>query len=99
MSSGRKHGKTRSHMAFENASTNVAAAQMRNALTGLAETVKDPHQKKLFETEMDNFFSLFRRYLNDKAQGNAVDWDRINPLRRTRWLNTKTSTTPMLSSS
>ncbi|PKS06576.1 hypothetical protein jhhlp_007324 [Lomentospora prolificans] len=75
----RKHGKTRSHMAFENASTNVAAAQMRNALTSLAETVKDPHQKKLFETEMDNFFSLFRRYLNDKAQGNAVDWDRINP--------------------
>lgn len=25
-----------------------------------------------FETEMDNFFSLFRRYLNDKAQGNSV---------------------------
>lgn len=25
-----------------------------------------------FETEMDNFFALFRRYLNDKAQGNSV---------------------------
>lgn len=25
-----------------------------------------------FETEMDNFFSLFRRYLNEKAQGNSV---------------------------
>ncbi|KAG4220423.1 hypothetical protein PC116_g31098, partial [Phytophthora cactorum] len=58
--------------AFENASTNVAAAQMRNALTELAETVKDPEQKKLFETEMDNFFALFRRYLNDKAKGNSV---------------------------
>jgi UDP-N-acetylglucosamine pyrophosphorylase len=58
--------------AFENTSTNVAAAQMRNALTNLADTVKDPEQKKLFETEMDNFFSLFRRYLNDKAKGNAV---------------------------
>lgn len=58
--------------AFENASTNVAAAQMRNSLTELAETVKDPEQKKLFETEMDNFFALFRRYLNDKAKGNAV---------------------------
>jgi hypothetical protein len=33
--------------AFEHASTNVAAAQMRNALTGLAETVKDPHEKKV----------------------------------------------------
>ncbi|KAK2683143.1 Nucleotide-diphospho-sugar transferase [Fusarium oxysporum f. sp. vasinfectum] len=75
----RRHGKTRSHMAFENTSTNVAAAQMRNALTNLAETVKDPEQKKLFETEMDNFFALFRRYLNDKAKGNAVDWDRIAP--------------------
>ncbi|ERS98437.1 hypothetical protein HMPREF1624_05221 [Sporothrix schenckii ATCC 58251] len=67
----RHHGKTQSHMAFENTSTNIAAAQMRNALTELAET--------LFETEMDNFFALFRRYLNDKAKGNAVDWDRIAP--------------------
>ncbi|KAG7293032.1 putative UTP--glucose-1-phosphate uridylyltransferase [Staphylotrichum longicolle] len=75
----RHHGKTRSHMAFENTSTNIAAAQMRNALTNLAETVKDPEQKKLFETEMDNFFSLFRRYLNDKAKGNEVSWERIAP--------------------
>ncbi|KAK1527532.1 UTP-glucose-1-phosphate uridylyltransferase [Colletotrichum costaricense] len=58
--------------AFENTSTSVAAAQMRNALTQLSETVTDPEQKKLFETEMDNFFALFRRYLNDKAKGNAV---------------------------
>lgn len=58
--------------AFENASTNIAAAQMRNALTELAETVKNPDEKKRFETEMDNFFSLFRRYLNDKAKGNTV---------------------------
>lgn len=33
--------------AFENTSTNVAAAQMRNALTNLAETVKDADQKKV----------------------------------------------------
>ncbi len=37
--------------AFENASTNVAAAQMRNALTELAETVKDPEQKKVIYTQ------------------------------------------------
>lgn len=35
--------------AFENASTNIAAAQMRNALTNLAETVRDPEQKKVRE--------------------------------------------------
>ncbi|KIH87641.1 hypothetical protein SPBR_05419 [Sporothrix brasiliensis 5110] len=42
----RHHGKTQSHMAFENTSTNIAAAQMRNALTELAETVTDPAEKK-----------------------------------------------------
>merc|ERR1712054_499258 len=52
---------------------------MRNSLTHLAETVTEPAQKKLFETEMDNFFSLFRRYLTDKSKGNAIDWNRIAP--------------------
>lgn len=32
-----------------------------------------------FETEMDNFFTLFRRYLNDKAKGNVIEWNRIAP--------------------
>lgn len=75
--------------AFENTSTSVAASQMRNALTALADTCKDPHEKEvsllfgefricdpnfaqLFNTEMDNFFALFRRYLNDKAKGNTL---------------------------
>jgi len=35
------------NQAFENTSTSIAAAQMRNALTQLAETVKDPEQKKV----------------------------------------------------
>jgi len=73
------HGKTQSHVAFENTSTNVAASQMRNALNNLADTVKDPQEKKRFEAEMDNFFALFRRYLNDRAKGNVIDWNRIAP--------------------
>lgn len=36
--------------AFENTSTNIAAAQMRNRLTQLAETVKDPEQRKASHT-------------------------------------------------
>jgi len=28
---------------------------------------------------MDNFFALFRRYLNDKAKGNQIEWSRIAP--------------------
>ncbi len=65
--------------AFENTSTNVAASQMRNALNNLADTVNDPAEKKRFEAEMDNFFALFRRYLNDRAKGNTIDWAKINP--------------------
>jgi UTP--glucose-1-phosphate uridylyltransferase len=33
--------------AFENTSTSVAASQMRNALTALADTCNDPHQKEV----------------------------------------------------
>jgi len=29
---------------------------------------------------MDNFFALFRRYLNDKAKGNTLYVDRIDSL-------------------
>lgn len=65
--------------AFENTSTSVAAGQMRNALNSLADSCDDPEDKRRFETEMDNFFALFRRYLNDKAKGTAVSWDRIAP--------------------
>jgi UTP--glucose-1-phosphate uridylyltransferase len=68
-----------SHQAFENASTSVAASQMRNALNALGDTVTDPQLKKRFEAEMDNFFALFRRFLNDKAKGTSVNWDRIAP--------------------
>jgi UTP--glucose-1-phosphate uridylyltransferase len=73
------HGKSQSHMAFENASTNVAASQMRNALNALAETVPDANDRKRFEAEMDNFFSLFRRFLNDRAKGSILSWERIAP--------------------
>ncbi|OBT67554.1 UTP-glucose-1-phosphate uridylyltransferase [Pseudogymnoascus sp. 23342-1-I1] len=75
----RHHGKSQSHVAFENTSTSIAASQMRNHLNKLSDTVSDEQEKKLFETEMDNFFALFRRYLNDKAKGSTLDWDRIAP--------------------
>ncbi|KAJ5144672.1 UTP--glucose-1-phosphate uridylyltransferase [Penicillium atrosanguineum] len=70
---------TKHPQAFENASTSVAASQMRNALNALSDSVTDPSEKKRFEAEMDNFFALFRRFLNDKAKGNAVNWERIAP--------------------
>ncbi|KAL1297972.1 hypothetical protein AAFC00_006480 [Neodothiora populina] len=75
----RHHGKTQSHVAFENTSTSVAASQMRNALNKLVDSCTDSKEKQRFETEMDNFFALFRRYLNDKAKGNEIEWSRIAP--------------------
>ncbi|CAG8072471.1 unnamed protein product [Penicillium nalgiovense] len=66
-------------MAFENVSTSVAASRMRNALSALGDSVTDPKEKKRFEAEMDNFFALFRRFFNDRANGTAVDWCRIAP--------------------
>ena len=35
------------NQAFENTSTSVAASQMRNALTALAETCQNPEEKKV----------------------------------------------------
>jgi hypothetical protein len=58
---------------------------MRNALSLLADTVKVPDEKKRFETEMDNFFSLFPRWLNDKAKGNTITWEKIAPPAGRRW--------------
>jgi UTP--glucose-1-phosphate uridylyltransferase len=52
---------------------------MRNALNKLADTVEDPKAKRQFENEMDNFFALFRRYLQDSATGTTLEWDRIQP--------------------
>ncbi|KAK9353482.1 UTP--glucose-1-phosphate uridylyltransferase family [Lipomyces doorenjongii] len=78
-SSERKHAKSQSTFQFENTSTAIAASQMRNSLNKLADSVPDPKMRKQFETQMDAFFSLFRRYLTDKAKGTAVDWDRIQP--------------------
>lgn len=69
--------------AFENTSTNVAAAQMRNALTNLAETVEDPKEKKVSSTG----FLGAKRY-----GGFANNANRLFSCSRPRW------TTSLLSS-
>ncbi|CAI5755549.1 unnamed protein product [Candida verbasci] len=71
----KRHTKSQSTYAFDNTATNVAASQMRNALNNLSDTVTEDKQR--FENEMDNFFSLFRRYLQEKASGTTLEWDKI----------------------
>lgn len=42
---------------------------MRNELNNLVSQVDDPTFKNAFDAEMQNFFVLFNRYLNDRARG------------------------------
>lgn len=72
-----KHTKSQSTYAFENTSTNAAASQMRNALNHIVDTVEDQGEKTKVENEMDSFFSLFRRYLQDKSISQQLAWDKI----------------------
>lgn len=75
----RRHTKVLSQVHFDDKGTGIAAANMKNALDKLADTVKDRKERQRFESEMANFFQLFRRYLTDTARGTAIEWDRIKP--------------------
>lgn len=68
-----------SQMDFKSATTGVAAKAMRNDLSKLAEEVSDPGYRKAFEAEMQGFFLLFSRYLQEKARNAPLQWDRIAP--------------------
>ncbi|CAE6515977.1 unnamed protein product [Rhizoctonia solani] len=84
--------RTRGHSAmnFKTASTGVAAAAMRNELNRMIADVKDPNQRKVFEAEMHSFFDLFNRYLDAKAKGSKVDWEKIKPPPADRVIDYKT---------
>ncbi|EMD32022.1 hypothetical protein CERSUDRAFT_58921 [Gelatoporia subvermispora B] len=66
-----------SHIDFKTATTGVAAKAMRNELSNLVRTVEDPDTKRAFDTEMQSFFYLFTRYLDERARSQELDWDRI----------------------
>ncbi|KAF7313161.1 UTP--glucose-1-phosphate uridylyltransferase [Mycena kentingensis (nom. inval.)] len=50
---------------------------MREALTRLVETVTEPAPRKAFDIEMQSFYELFMRYLAEKAEGEKLDWSRV----------------------
>ncbi|KAJ8522506.1 hypothetical protein ONZ45_g939 [Pleurotus djamor] len=66
-----------SHIDFKTATTGVAAKAMRNELSRLVSTVDEQTTKKAFDTEMQSFFYLFTRYLDERAKNLSLDWDRI----------------------
>ena len=54
--------------AFENTSTSIAAAQMRNALTGLSESCKDPKEKKVRQTGSPELAAKLTRVLSSSRR-------------------------------
>lgn len=69
--------KKASTLALDKASTNIAAAQMRNALNKLSDQIEDKAERESFEFEMDNFFALYQRYLLSTVSGEKLDWDAV----------------------
>lgn len=53
---------------FKSATTGVAAKAMRNELNKLSAAIEDPSYRKAFESEMQSFFLLFNRFLQEKAR-------------------------------
>ncbi|CAK9781315.1 putative UTP-glucose-1-phosphate uridylyltransferase [Cutaneotrichosporon oleaginosum] len=76
-SSQRQRG--HSSIDFKSATTGVAAKAMRNELNRMVQGVTDPAKKKMFNAEMESFFLLFNRYLTEKAKGEKIDWEKIQP--------------------
>ncbi|KAG0656051.1 UTP-glucose-1-phosphate uridylyltransferase [Rhodotorula mucilaginosa] len=64
---------------FKSAATGVSAKAMRNELNAMIQKIDDPDYKKAFEAEMQSFFILFNRYLAERAKGQKIDWDKIQP--------------------
>ncbi|GEM09002.1 UTP-glucose-1-phosphate uridylyltransferase [Rhodotorula toruloides] len=64
---------------FKSAATGVSAKAMRNELNAMIQGIDDPDFKKAFEAEMQSFFILFNRYLAERAKGQKIDWDKIQP--------------------
>ncbi|KAL6950845.1 UTP-glucose-1-phosphate uridylyltransferase [Hanseniaspora vineae] len=83
MNSTKHHVKTHSTYQFESNTNNVAASQMRNALNKLIDSTTSNSKlsnetRVKFEKEMDSYFSLFTRYLNEKSNpSNKLQWDKI----------------------
>ncbi|RHZ90219.1 hypothetical protein Glove_2g38 [Diversispora epigaea] len=74
----RKHPHTLSTLSFQSASSGIAAKAMRTELNKLTAAILDAKARKAFQTEMDNFYMLFTRYLSEKAKGTKLDWDKVN---------------------
>lgn len=65
-------------MDFKSATTGVAAKSMRNELNKMVAEVKEPNHKRIFDQEMQSFFSLFNRFLSERAKSEKLVWDNVH---------------------
>lgn len=72
------HNRTMSMTDFHDQAAGAAAKTMRNELNLLvAEMPKDHPLRKNLTTEMDNFYMLFTRYLNEKHRDDRLNWSKV----------------------
>ncbi|KAG4093167.1 UTP--glucose-1-phosphate uridylyltransferase family [Neocallimastix lanati (nom. inval.)] len=62
---------------FEANTISVASKQLRIELDKLASMISNDEKRAAFENEMDNFYALFKRYLQEKTSTKKLDWDLI----------------------
>ncbi|KAI7904346.1 UTP--glucose-1-phosphate uridylyltransferase-domain-containing protein [Cokeromyces recurvatus] len=73
----RQHPPTPSTLDFHGASLAAAAKIMKTELAKLGSSLKDAEEHRIFNFEMDNFYMLFTRYLNEKSKGSKQNWEKI----------------------
>ncbi|KAI8882988.1 UTP--glucose-1-phosphate uridylyltransferase [Backusella circina FSU 941] len=73
----RHHPHTLSTLDFQGASSAAAAKAMKSELAKLGSQIENEEERKYFNQEMDGFYMLFTRYLDEKAKGKKLDWDKI----------------------
>ncbi|KAJ3047536.1 UTP-glucose-1-phosphate uridylyltransferase [Rhizophlyctis rosea] len=62
---------------FKATTSSIAATTMRNELAKLVDGVPEGPARAAFSLEMDNFYSLFTRYLSEKAKATKLNWSEV----------------------
>ncbi|KAI9193194.1 UTP--glucose-1-phosphate uridylyltransferase-domain-containing protein [Polychytrium aggregatum] len=69
--------RTRSETSFQETTVNQQAKTMRIALEKLKAQVPESANSELFSAEMDGFYHLFTRYLQESARHEKLNWSKV----------------------
>ncbi|RCH99976.1 UTP-glucose-1-phosphate uridylyltransferase [Rhizopus stolonifer] len=79
----RQHSHTLSSLDFQGASSAAAAKAMKAELANMANLIPDQEERKAFDQDMEGFYMLFTRFLNEKSKGTKILGENPIPIRRT----------------